>query len=461
MKVLDLSLNVNNEEDAVKSFAWSIYDNNVENNELYKIISLYIGMYNNSFMTEGKLNEMNDSVKMRATTEWMAAKYAEMNDLLFGGELGECDFNIFTTGRGSQGGVLGWFKIKGSRIKANRYDRRLFQQDWYGDKTYVTRKNFYTLCRPMIELNGHYSATEDSLLATLVHEMCHYYTYMYGYCPKQGHGPEFRSIAATVSSRSNGVFTVQRVASAEEMKGYELDADMQAKKDARIANKKSKMIVVLVFKKDGKVELTITTSRMVVDEIVEYNTRPPRIGSTRNRDMVNKIITSNDARLVDLFYGMGFRKAMRTYRYWTIDPTILGGENFVEKNYDYKLEYSEDKQLKVADSVPTQKEPMPSIKPKKTIFSIKTNKGVVEIDFNGSYIVLKNKLKERFPNMGDEALEKIIQNKSNYRVMESKMNYSQIIESVINEYFANEFADEDSVEITPDMNLGKMSPLEY
>ena len=44
-------------------------------------------------------------------TQWMAEKYDEMNSQLFNGALGECDFNVFTTGRGSQGGTLGWFKI--------------------------------------------------------------------------------------------------------------------------------------------------------------------------------------------------------------------------------------------------------------------------------------------------------------------------------------------------------------
>ena len=44
----------------------------------------------------------------RPTVEWMAAKYAEMNEQLFGGQLGQCDFDVFTTGRGSEGGTLGW-----------------------------------------------------------------------------------------------------------------------------------------------------------------------------------------------------------------------------------------------------------------------------------------------------------------------------------------------------------------
>lgn len=47
------------------------------------------------------------SEKIRPTVEWMREKYDELNSWLFGGQLGGCNFNIFTTGRGSQGGTLG------------------------------------------------------------------------------------------------------------------------------------------------------------------------------------------------------------------------------------------------------------------------------------------------------------------------------------------------------------------
>jgi hypothetical protein len=65
--------------------------------------------------------------------------------------------------------------------------------------------------------------------------------------------------------------------------------------------------------------------------------------------------------------------------------------------------------------------------------------------------------------MSDEALEKIIQNPANYRMEENRINVKTIIEGVIDEFMENEFKganNNDSVEITPDMNLGKYSPLE-
>ena len=243
----------------------------------------------------------DDSQKMRASTEWMAVKYAEMNEELFDGELGQCDFGIFTTGRGSQGGILGWFKITASGVKANRSSRRMYRENNYysfsDDTIWINKSNFYEVCRPKIELNGHYSGTEESLTETLVHEMCHYYTYMHGYCPRQSHGSEFREIASYVSSRSNGRFTISKLASAESMRGYELDADMQAKRDAMVANKKSRMIGVFVFKDNGQVQLSLTTKKELADYIVERNTARVRNGASG----IKKIITSKDAGLLNSY----------------------------------------------------------------------------------------------------------------------------------------------------------------
>ena len=65
-----------------------------------------------------EIGEIEDKRElMTPTVEWMARKYDEMNQTLFGGELGACSFKIFTTGKGSQGGVLGWFRITTNSIR--------------------------------------------------------------------------------------------------------------------------------------------------------------------------------------------------------------------------------------------------------------------------------------------------------------------------------------------------------
>lgn len=391
---------------------------------------------------------MDDGIKFKATTEWMATRYAEMNDRLFGGKLGKCNFAIFTTGRGSQGSVLGWFKIKGRGIKVNRYDRRLFKTDiFYSEKIYVNNKNFYELCQPTIELNGHYSGTESSLLATLVHEMCHYYTYMHGFCPKQGHGREFKEIGMIVSSRSNGMFTIQRIASAEEMKGYELDADMQAKRDARLANKKSIVSAVIAFHEfndkfsKNETRLTMTSSDRLINLI-----------KTTEEARGNKVIVTNDANVIDYLFNKGYRKNCRTWRYWNLEDkpwinefkAILGSEG--------------SQPIKqVAQTVPSRPTNNPKI-----VFSIKTNKGVFETECS-SLTELREKLQQRFPNLSYDTITNLMNNKANFKNMneDKKMiNTMKIVESVVNEFLENEFGNNDTIEITPNMDLGQMSPLE-
>ena len=89
-----------------------------------------------------KVNTTDKTFK--PNTEWMKQKYLEMNDLLFNGTLGQCNFAIFTSGKGSQGGVLGWFKITGQNIKARRLDRRMFKKT-FSHEIFADKHNFYSL----------------------------------------------------------------------------------------------------------------------------------------------------------------------------------------------------------------------------------------------------------------------------------------------------------------------------
>ena len=95
---------------------------------------------------------------------------------------------------------------------------------------------------------------------------------MYGFCPKQGHGREFREIAQEVSARSQGRFTISRLADAEEMKNYQLDDEMQAKEETRLANKLARAVAILVYKTNGAVELTLTSNvnQQVIRQIIRY-----------------------------------------------------------------------------------------------------------------------------------------------------------------------------------------------
>lgn len=382
--------------------------------------------------------EMDKS--FRPNVEWMAEKYAEMNSLLFNGELGECDFAIFTTGKGSEGGTLGWFKIKGRNIRADRYSRRMFVNGW--ERVNINRNNFVSLCHPTIELNGNYTGTEHGFLATLVHEMCHYYTYMNGYCPRQGHGREFKDIGYVVSSRSNGMFTIQRLASAEQMSELELSAEMKAKREKRLANKKSAVTALLVFTQEGKVKLTITSSDKLINTI-----------SSEEQRRGDEVVTSNDSEIIEYLFSKGYRKNMRTWRYWSLE-----GKPWIDELKEMLSETSGET-LGVKRTAAQQVQPKQQPKQPKRIFSIQTSNGRFEHDADVYYSLL-NALKERFPKTSEEAIMKLINNPANYRIVENKMNTKNILKEVIEEFIQNDMENNDSVEINPNMNLGKYSPLE-
>ena len=254
------------------------------------------------------LNEATEG-KIKPTPEWMKQQYDIMNKKLFNGQLGDCILRPFTTGKGSNGNTLGWFKITGDNIKVNRNTRRIFQKGYYSNIN-IDSGNFVHLCKPCIELNANYSAPPESWINTLVHEMCHYYTYMNGYAPVQAHGHEFKSIGSIVSQRSGGVITIQRLATAEEMSTMELDADIQAKNDARAQRKDNNTIVAIIVMKDRTIRMVRTTLPKVLDEI-------KRVHEERN-DFYYCGYTSN-LQLAQYLTKNGYTSSCRTYRYWNIE----------------------------------------------------------------------------------------------------------------------------------------------
>ena len=48
------------------------------------------------------MDNIYNGQKIHVTVEWMAKKYEEMNQQLFGGALGACRFKVFTTCKGSK-----------------------------------------------------------------------------------------------------------------------------------------------------------------------------------------------------------------------------------------------------------------------------------------------------------------------------------------------------------------------
>ena len=390
----------------------------------------------------------------KPTVGWMKEKYDEMNAKLFDGKLMGCDFEVFTTGKGMEGRTLGWFCIKGKNLRVKRHGRRMFLLGWPQD-IYVSKENFVTICKPEIKLNGNYTGTEHAFLTTLVHEMCHYYTYMNGYSPAQAHGREFKSIAQYISSRSNGMFTIQRLASSEQMAELELSDEMKAKRAKRLANKKASVSAIFDYRTNGEIHLTITSNTGLIQTILSYH----------DKKGTYKMVKSNDANLIELLFSKGFRKNMRSWRYWNVEDkdwiSMIDEFNITEYfNPEYKQKPKDGEvKLGIKRQVAQQASPkQPSTQPK-LMFSIRTSTGVFETECS-SYMELRNKLQQRFPNMSYETISKLMNNNANFKkIEENKMNTKSIIKEVIEEFMNNDMGD-DSVAITPDMNLGLHSPNE-
>ena len=264
---------------------------------------------------------------------------------------------------------------------------------------------------------------------------------MNGYAPRQGHGREFKYIGMIVSSRSNGMFTIQRLASAEQMTEMELSDEMKAKRAKRLSNKKSSVTAILVFTKKGEVKLTISSNPSLINMI-----------SSSEKERGEDVVTTNDAEVIEYLFNKGYRKNMRTWRYWSLE-----GKPWLDELKSMLPEISGET-LGVRRLAAQQIPPQQSPRHPKRIFSIKTSNGVFEHD-GESYYSLLTALKERFPRTSEEGILKLINNPANYRMVENMINAKSIIKEVVEEFINNEMG-EDSVAINPDMNLGLQSPLE-
>lgn len=266
----------------------------------------------------------NSDEKFTPTVDWIAEKYFELNEWLFNGKLGNCLFEVYTSGKGMERS-LGHFRFTGTGVKYNKRTRRMYWVDpvninsW---EVHINAENFVKYTKPMIGLNGNYKRTEHMWLNTLVHEMCHYYTYMNGQVPVQAHGTEFRQIGQIVGVRSNGVFDIKRLCDAENI--GELDGEIAAKRQARDDKKKNNMTALLVFRTNGDIQLITTTSRDVIQKVVDDN----------NKLICKRVVSSNDINYIEYLWSLGYKHNMRTYRYWPVQGKDLVDEI---KNYDFTV----------------------------------------------------------------------------------------------------------------------------
>ena len=268
----------------------------------------------------------NSDEKFTPTVDWITEKYFELNEWLFNGRLGNCLFEVFTRGEGMETS-LGHFRLTGRSVKYNKRTRQMFYVG-YDHKENIDADNFAYYTKPMIGLNGNYKRTEHMWLNTLVHEMCHYYTYMGGRVPIQAHGTEFRQIASIVGIRSNGIFDIKRLTDAEN--AGDLDEKIAARRQKREENKKSKMTALLVFRTNGDVQLITTTNQKLIDVVIANNNKP----------ICKRILATNDKSYIEYLWEEGYKhnispsKSGTNYKYWSVQ-----GEDLVDeiKNYDFTV----------------------------------------------------------------------------------------------------------------------------
>lgn len=242
------------------------------------------------------------------TEEWMLENYVRLNKELFNNYLGSC--KLIPYSKKNTNNILGCFRMNGHDLKVNLQTRQIFQQQFWGSQiSYVDRYSFEDICEPSIELNTRYKATEEAWLNVLVHEMCHYYTYCDGYSPKQGHGREFRQIAETISIRSNGRFTVQCVATAEQMTNFDLDDIYQQKEDAKLQKLAKSTNIVIGVSDKQEMRLTMTSSPHLIAEILALH---------RKRDDMVFLGTIQNEELYKFLASKNYVKNFRSYRYWDI-----------------------------------------------------------------------------------------------------------------------------------------------
>lgn len=143
---------------------------------------------------------------MKPTVEWMKEKYIQFNNQFFGNYL---EMPILKAEPISKR-TLGCFSFEPKiQIKANKFDMHMyFVDDFERTIKHVNHDNFIQIMNPSITLNTVWDCEEIYLENTLIHEMCHYQTYIDGFCPRKAHGKEFSYWAEVVNHHSNGKYKI-------------------------------------------------------------------------------------------------------------------------------------------------------------------------------------------------------------------------------------------------------------
>lgn len=167
--------------------------------------------------------DVNNNVNFEPTEMWAKQKYDEFNKKYFNGFLPKCRIKVGPLKETDGTMKAGYMKMTstGGFLTLDCY-----YSERYGYMK-INRDTINKTLKPVIAINSNYSAPEKSIENTLIHEMCHFYTWFNPdgsiRIPDKDnnlHGSDFMEIASKIQEISGGEIMIKQLIDAEEMSKY-------------------------------------------------------------------------------------------------------------------------------------------------------------------------------------------------------------------------------------------------
>lgn len=350
----------------------------------------------------------------KVTTGWMAQKYAEFNEKYFGGQLPrDCKFSTdmstkhwgYATARFAMGS-----------------GRSIITWDYN------------------ISMTNAYSMTEETKVNTLIHEMIHILDYLknphyYGYYDYSGkfhrnrydaHGELFFIPEAKRLTKFG--FNITKLVTADEMESSELDASIAKRMEKKRA--KGYILGYLTYVKNSPSALK--------GNGMMFKTTPAHVDElTERARFLNKAI-NNGPRFSSIEF---YHTSSPEFENWAGCRGSVKGWLRSKKEWEEILErLGDNKEFVKHEIFIDEGDSTKPVKPKNEIplFRMRLT--------NGKTIELRNKtkkeiehvLREQFPKASDEAIQKIMNNKTFFPMSEQRVTITESdIKDMVNEVIAN------------------------
>ena len=266
--------------------------------------------------------------RIKPTLEWLITEYSRLDEKLFDGELGHCDFMICDFGSkksGNIGDTLGCFMSK-ENVYMSKRTRKMYVLkivDGKIQKEWLTLENFRRLFKPIIAINSNYSAPEKAWRLILIHEMCHYKATMSGIWPWRHHGKEFMDVVDQVYKKSKGHLKIDIMVKTDDL-DFKLDKNIKKTRQQITDKKKAKLMAIFVVRDSNKIELTTTSSSELLDKIIKIHTstRSKALKKGDLRGVCSELIVSTDNKVIDKLYERGYRTDFKKYKCWVLPDNL-------------------------------------------------------------------------------------------------------------------------------------------